>query len=117
MEVDLKDDGHCTITAKTQEAGQAALDFIKNILKDIEVGDEYEGKIIKILHNVGAIVELGKGKEGMIHISKFGVPTRVVNVNDVAKVGEIVKVRVYNVDKEKGRIGLEKVLINTESNP
>lgn len=63
VEVDLQDDGHCTITAKTQESGQKALDFIKNILKDIEVGDEYEGKIIKILDTVGAIVELGKGKE------------------------------------------------------
>jgi len=63
VEVDLQDDGHCTITAKTQESGQKALDFIKNILKDIEVGDEYEGKITKILDTVGAIVELGKGKE------------------------------------------------------
>lgn len=114
VEVDLKDDGHCTITAKSQEAGQAALNFIKNILKDIEVGDEYEGKIIKILDTVGAIVELGKGKEGMIHISKFGVPTRVENVNDVAKVGEIVKVRVYKVEKDKGRIGLEKILSESE---
>lgn len=114
VEVDLKDDGHCTITAKSQEAGNAALDFIKNILKDIEVGDEYEGKIIKILDTVGAIVELGKGKEGMIHISKFGVPTRVANVNDVAKIGEIVKVKVYKVEKDKNRIGLEKILSESE---
>jgi predicted RNA-binding protein with RPS1 domain len=46
----------------------------------------------------------------MIHISKFGVPQRVANVNDVAKVWEIVKVKVYAVDKEKGRIGLEKLV-------
>lgn len=45
----------------------------------------------------------------MIHISKFGVKERIANVNDVAKVGEIVKVKVYAVDKEKGRIGLEKI--------
>lgn len=109
VEVNLEDDGQCTITAKTQEAGKAALEFIKWILKDIEVGDVYEGKIVKILDTVGAIVELGKGKEGMIHISKFGVPQRIANVNDVAKVGEIVKVKVYNVDKEKWRIGLEKM--------
>lgn len=110
VEVNLEDDGQCTITAKTQEAGKAALDFIKNILKDIEVGDVYEGKIVKVLDTVGAIVEIAKGKEGMIHISKFGVKERVNNVNDVAKVGEIVKVRVYNVDKEKWRIGLEKIV-------
>ncbi len=46
----------------------------------------------------------------MIHISKFGLRERVANVNDVAKVGEIVKVRVYNIDAEKGRIGLEKIV-------
>ena len=85
VEVNLEDDGQCTITAKTQEAGQAALAFIRGILKDIEVGDVYEGKIIKILDTVGAIVEIAKGKEGMIHISKFGVKERIDNVNTVAK--------------------------------
>lgn len=110
VEVNLEDDGHCTITAKTQEAGKAALDFIKGILKEIEVGDIYEGKIVKILDTVGAIVEIAKGKEGMIHISKFGVKERIDNVNSVAKVGEVVKVKVYNVDREKGRIGLEKLV-------
>ena len=46
----------------------------------------------------------------MIHISKFGVKERIADVNTVAKVGEVVKVKVYNVDKEKGRIGLEKIV-------
>ena len=115
VEVNLEDDGHCTITAKTQEAGKAALEFIKGILKEIEVGDIYEGKIVKILDTVGAIVELGKGKEGMIHISKFGIKERIADVNTVAKVGEIVKVKVYNVDKEKGRIGLEKIVPPVET--
>jgi polyribonucleotide nucleotidyltransferase len=101
VEVNLEDDGRCTVTAKTQEAGQKAIDFIKNILKDIEIGDVYEGKIVKILDTVGAIVEIGKGKEGMIHISKFGVRERVANVNDIAKVGDVVTVKVYNVDREK----------------
>lgn len=114
VEVNLEDNGHCTITAKTQEAGKAALAFIQNILKDIEVGDIYEGKIIKILDTVGAIVEISKGKEWMIHISKFGTKERIANVNDIAKVGEIVSVRVYNVDKEKWRIGLEKIVENPE---
>ncbi len=110
VEVNLEDNGQCTVTAKTQEAGQQALAFIKSILKDIEVGDVYEGKIVKILDTVGAIVEIAKGKEGMIHISKFGIKERIADVNTVAKVGEIVKVKVYSVDKEKGRIGLEKII-------
>ncbi len=108
--MNLADDGKCTVTAKTQESGKAAIEFIQAIIKDVEIGDVYEGKIIKILDTVGAIVEFSKGKEGMIHISKFGVRERVANVNDVAKVGEIVKVRVYNIDAEKGRIGLEKIV-------
>ncbi len=115
VEVNLEDDGQCTITAKTQEAGQAALAFIRWILKDIEVGDIYEGKIVKILDTVGAIVEIARGKEGMIHISKFGVKERIDNVNTVAKMGEIVKVKVYSVDKEKWRIGLEKVVATPTS--
>ena len=77
------------------------------------MGDIYEGKIVKILDTVGAIVEISKGKEGMIHISKFGGTARIANVNDVAKEGEIVKVKVYSVDKEKGRIGLEKIVAPT----
>lgn len=107
--MNLEDDGKCTVTAKTQEAGKAAIDFIHALIKDVEIGDIYDGKIIKILDTVGAIVEIGKGKEGMIHISKFGSAQRIANVNDIAKVGEIVKVKVYSIDKEKGRIGLEKV--------
>ena len=114
VQVNLEDDGNCTITAKDQISGKAALDFIKNILKDIEVGDIYEGKIIKVLDTVGAIVEISKWKEGMIHISKFGIKERIADANTVAKVWEIVKVRVYNVDKEKGRIGLEKILSEAE---
>lgn len=114
VKVDLQDDGHCTITAKNQNDGNAALDFIKNILKDIEVGDEYEGKIVKILDTVGAIVEIGKGKEGMVHISKFGVARRLANVNEVATIGQIIRVRVYKVEKDKNRIGLEKILSEAE---
>jgi polyribonucleotide nucleotidyltransferase len=60
VEVNLADDGVCTITAKDQVSGNAALEFIKNILKDVEVGDVYDGKIVKILDTVGAIVEIGK---------------------------------------------------------
>ena len=110
VEVNLEDSGNCTITARDQVSGRGALDFIRNILKDIEVGDVYDGKIIKILDTVGAIVEIARGKEGMIHISKFGIKERIDNVNTVAKVGEIVKVKVYGVDKEKGRIALEKIV-------
>lgn len=53
----------------------------------------------------------------MIHISKFGIKERIADVNSVAKVGEIVKVKVYSVDKEKGRIGLEKIVTPAPAAP
>ncbi len=58
VEVNLDDDGKCTITAKSQEEGKKAVEFIQNLLKEVEVGDEYEGTIIKILDTIGAIVSI-----------------------------------------------------------
>lgn len=109
VEVNLSDDGQCSITAKDQASGNAALDVIKGILKDDEVGDILDGKIVKILEGVGAIVEWAKGKSGMIHISKLA-KERVTNIEDFVKVGDSVKVKIIAVDKEKGRVGLERIL-------
>lgn len=109
VEVNLDDNGQCSITAKNQVSGQAALDRIKGILKDDEVGDILEGKVVKILEGVGAITEWAKGKSGMIHISKIA-KERVVNIEDFLKVGDIVQVKIIAVDKEKGRVGLERII-------
>jgi polyribonucleotide nucleotidyltransferase len=114
VEVNLEDNGFCTITSRSQENGQKAYEFILSLIKEIEVGEIYHAPIIKILDTVGAIVELTKWKEGMVHISKFGIKERVANVNDIAKVGDILEVRVYGIDKEKGRIQLEKVVKEEE---
>ncbi|MDD5377337.1 MAG: polyribonucleotide nucleotidyltransferase [Candidatus Gracilibacteria bacterium] len=109
VEVNLADDGQCSITAKNQASGQAALDVIKGILKDDEVGDLLEGKVVKILEGVGAIVEWAKGKSGMIHISKIA-KERVTNIEDFLKMGDVVQVKIIAVDKEKGRVGLERII-------
>lgn len=109
VEVNLADDGQCSITAKDQASGNAALAFIKNILKDDEVGDILDGKVMKILEGVGAIVEWAKGKSGMIHISKIA-KERVTNIEDYVKTGDSVKVKIIAVDKEKGRVGLERII-------
>jgi len=109
VEVNLADDGQCSITAKNQTTGQAALDLIKGILKDDEVGDLLEGKVVKILEGVGAIVEWAKGKSGMIHISKIA-KERVMNIEDFLKMGDVVQVKIIAVDKEKGRVGLERII-------
>lgn len=109
VEVNLADNGQCSVTAKNQASGQAAIDFIKRILKDDEVGDLLEGKVVKILEGVGAIVEWAKGKSGMVHISKIA-KERVTNIEDFLKMGDVVQVKIIAVDKEKGRVGLERVI-------
>jgi polyribonucleotide nucleotidyltransferase len=110
VEVNLADDGQCSITARDQASGQAALAAIARIVKDDEVGDILSGKVVKILEGVGAIVEWAKGKSGMIHISKLGVTERVEDIAKYLTVGQEVTVRVITIDKEKGRIGLERVI-------
>ncbi len=107
VEVDIKDDGFISITAKNQENGQNALQFIRDLLKEVEVGEILDGKVVKILDGVGAIVELGK-QSGMIHISKIA-KERVERIESYVNVGDQVKVKVLSVDKEKGRIGLERI--------
>jgi polyribonucleotide nucleotidyltransferase len=108
VEVDVKDDGFVSITAKTQENGQGALKFIQELLREIEPGEILEGKVVKILDGVGAIVEFGK-QSGMIHISKIA-KERVEKIESYVNVGDVVKVKVLTVDKEKGRIGLERIV-------
>ena len=110
VEINLADDGQCSITARDQVSGQAALAAIASIVKDNEVGDLLSGKVVKILDGVGAIVEWAKGKSGMMHISKLGVSERVEDIAKYLAVGQEVEVRVITIDKEKGRIGLERVL-------
>ena len=112
VEVNLEDDGNCSITAKDQVSGKAAVEFIKRILKDDEVGDILHGKVVKILDGVGAIVEWAKGKSGMMHISKLGVPERVEDISKYVSVGQEVEVKVINIDTEKGRVGLERIVKN-----
>lgn len=104
VEVNLEDSGQCSITAKNQESGKAALECIQKILKVDMIGDVLEGKIIKIIDGVGAIVEWGKNKSGMIHISKLGVTERVEQIDKYVSVGQVVTVKILIIDTEKGRV-------------
>lgn len=108
VDISIEDDGMVVITGLSKEGGEGAKRAIENIVRDIEVGQEFEGDVVKILEWVGAIVNIGGGKSGMIHISKLS-DKRVERVEDVVRVGDVVKVKVYQVDNEKGRIGLQKI--------
>ncbi|MDD7593605.1 MAG: polyribonucleotide nucleotidyltransferase [Peptoniphilaceae bacterium] len=104
-QIDTEDDGHITITAMDGESGERAKQMILDIVRDVEVGDVYEGTVVRIM-KFGAFVSIGGGKEGMIHISKLA-HERVENVEDVVEIGDKVKVKVIEID-DKGRINLSR---------
>ena len=75
------------------------------MMKEVEVGDEYLGKVVKTT-TFGAFVELAKGTDGLLHISNVSPGQRVEAVEDVLNKGDEINVRVVEVDRERGRIGL-----------
>ena len=100
--IDIEQTGKVFVSATTPEQAQAAIQYIQSLTKEFEVGEIIEGKIIKLLE-FGAIVDLGGGNDGMIHISevKSGF---VKDINEVLKLGDIVKAKIIKV--ENGKIGL-----------
>jgi len=101
--IDIADDGTVTIASVNKEAADDARKRIEQITADIEPGQVFEGKVIKIM-NFGAFVTLTPGRDGLVHISQLS-EERVENVTDVVKEGDMVKVKVLEVDKQ-GRIRL-----------
>ncbi|MBO4927023.1 MAG: S1 RNA-binding domain-containing protein, partial [Clostridiales bacterium] len=102
-QIDINDDGRLHIATPDQEAAQKAMAIIKGIVADPEVGTEYEGVVTRLMQ-FGAFVEFLPGKEGLVHISKMAW-TRVENVEDAVKEGDVVKVKLLEVDSQ-GRYNL-----------
>ena len=109
--IDITDDGTIIIGSVNKEAGDEARKRIEQITADIEPGQVFEGKVIKIM-NFGAFVSLTPGRDGLVHISQLS-DERVENVTDVVKEGEIVKVKVLEVDKQ-GRVRLSMKEVGKE---
>ena len=103
VKIDISDDGFVSISGVDVEKIQGALKYIENLVKDIEVGGVIEGKVTRITP-FGAFIQLTPMKDGMVHISKLK-DERVNKVEDVVKVGDIVKVKVTEIDK-MGKIAL-----------
>jgi polyribonucleotide nucleotidyltransferase len=78
---------------------------IRAMTKEVEIGDEFDGKVVKTT-TFGAFVELNKGTDGLLHISNISPGERVDAVEDVLNKGDELKVKVVEVDRERGRIGL-----------
>ncbi len=114
VEIDIEQDGQVSITAKNQEDGQKAMDWIKRLTYEPKAGDEFEGKVVKIM-DFGAFVEFLPGKEGLVHISELS-NQRVNRVEDVVKEGDTIKVKLLKKD-EKGRYNLShKATLSPDSN-
>jgi len=110
--IDIADDGTVTIASVNKEAADDARKRIEQITADIEPGQVFEGKVIKIM-NFGAFVTLTPGRDGLVHISQLS-DERVENVTDVVKEGDVVKVKVLEVDKQ-GRIRLSMKAVAAEA--
>jgi len=103
VKIDIEDSGLVFITSENEEAGQKALDWVKNIVREVKPGEIFQGRVTRII-NFGAFVEILPGQEGLVHISELA-PYRVGKVDDIVKVGDIIPVKVKNID-EQGRINL-----------
>ncbi|MCL2436931.1 MAG: polyribonucleotide nucleotidyltransferase, partial [Clostridiales bacterium] len=112
VKIDIDDTGLIYIAAPDMESAAKGVNAIELLLKDVEVGETYEGKVTRLMQ-FGAFIEILPGKEGLLHISKMA-KERVEKVEDVLDVGDIVKVKVTEIDNQ-GRINLSrKELLNDE---
>jgi polyribonucleotide nucleotidyltransferase len=104
-QIDVNDDGQVLVYSANGELGDALVERVRLMMKEVEVGDEYVGKVVKTT-TFGAFIELSKGTDGLLHISNVSPGERVESVEDVLNKGDEVSVRVVEVDRERGRIGL-----------
>ncbi len=112
VKIDINDDGKIFIGSVSSEGGERAMELINNIVKEIEVGEIYLGKVTRIT-TFGAFVDVLNGKEGLVHISNIA-RERVNKVEDVLAIGDEVLVKVMEIDNQ-GRVNLSrKVLLPEE---
>jgi len=103
--IDIEDDGSVSVASNDAEKSQKALDIIRTLTEDVEVGKVYNAKVKRIM-NFGAFCEILPGKEGLVHISELA-EKYVSKVEDVVKLGDEFRVKVIEID-EQGRINLSR---------
>jgi len=106
VKIDIEDDGRVFISAINRDDGYAALEVVKSIVFEPEVGSIFTGKVTGILSNVGCFVEYAPGKEGLVHISKLDF-NRVEKTEDVVKMGDMITVMYLGLD-DKSRVRLSR---------
>ena len=106
VKIDISEDGKVVVYSIDKDQAQKALDKIEMIVREIEVGEYYDGIVTKIMP-FGAFIDIGGGKEGLLHISKIS-KERVEKVEDVLSVGDRIIVKVLDIDHQ-GKISLKKI--------
>jgi polyribonucleotide nucleotidyltransferase len=106
-QIDVNDDGQVLIYSANGELADALVERIRSMMKEVEIGDEYLGKVVKTTA-FGAFIELSKGTDGLLHISNVSPGNRVETVEEVLSKGDEITVRVVEVDRERGRIGVRR---------
>ncbi|MFC1613538.1 polyribonucleotide nucleotidyltransferase [Patescibacteria group bacterium] len=102
-DIDIEDSGLVVVCSDNPEGSAKAVDWIKNLTKEVEPGEEYEGKVTRIM-DFGAFVEVLPKQEGLVHVSELA-PYRVNHPSDIVNEGDIISVKVMEIDK-MGRINL-----------
>lgn len=114
VKIDINDDGKIFIGSVSQEGGEKAMQMINNIVKEVEAGEIYLGKVTRIT-TFGAFVDVLNGKEGLVHISNIA-RERVNKVEDVLAIGDEILVKVMEIDNQ-GRINLSRKVLLPEEPP
>ncbi|WP_181348671.1 polyribonucleotide nucleotidyltransferase [Thalassobacillus sp. CUG 92003] len=111
VKIDIEQDGTVFISSTNEEMNLSAKKIIEDIVREVEVGEVYEGKV-KRIEKFGAFVELFKGKEGLVHISEMA-EERIGKVEDIVSIGDAIKVKVKEIDNQ-GRVNLSRKAILVE---
>jgi polyribonucleotide nucleotidyltransferase len=110
--IDIEDDGTIKVAAVDGNAAQAAINWIRGIVAEPEVGVVYDGKVVKIM-DFGAFVNFLGSRDGLVHISELS-PQRVKTVGDVVNVGDQVKVKVIGMD-DRGKVKLSMKAVDQKT--
>ena len=114
VDIDINDDGNVFVTSRSVEGIDRAIEIIEQIVREVKVGDVYEGPVTRIMPT-GAFVEISFGKEAMCHISQLS-DKRIPTVEDAVKVGDRLKVKITEID-DKGRINASHRALLEGDNP
>lgn len=114
VEIDIQDDGTVSVTSTNAESMQGAVNFIKSMTREIQVGEIFEGTVVRMM-DFGAFVNIAPKVDGLVHVSEMKL-TRVEKPSDVVKLGDKVKVVVYEID-DKGRMNLSMKRLDPDYKP